>query len=559
MGSEVNKDPKNWIPGGLARNTLPSEFDEDQIQMGEDVEREHFVGGGIPEAKVREMAREIARDHLKELPDYYTRLKNIEKKTAAEDEPNSVGLFIPLPEHLAVLFPKKEEDTSRPHVTFLFIGKTHQSRMDFLLGILSDEISSQKGPVEASLDGLDCFVNPNKSKVAFSRVRFSRDLNNLRDRIKNRLQYEGFTVEDAHPRWTPHVTLAYLKDLHSFWESPAPKGRWEFSGVELWSNFGNKVLGDFQFQVSPKPILQRSPEIGIARVAKSNLISSVPIVKKGCIIAAGEWGGDVCLLKNRDRNYKPEVRIYHEIREGVEVLYARDEITDWTEGINEFGIGVVNAALMVGHDEAEKKLVKTVGKKSKDGERVLKLLEKSTLEDAVEVACGFKGGIKGHSFVSDENKTISIEQTSSHECVKKSVSTSKIHVRTNHGFHHSDAGYTEGDDYVSSVARRDQAKKSLRGVDSPEEIAPALYGKRKKDLKDPNNMVRDTDNMRTTSQLVLNLSKKQALFYIIPDKVKYLGYKKDLPKGYKPKLSLQVLEYTDLDGDGEFDVLEKKV
>jgi len=71
-------------------------------------------------------------------------------------------------------------------------------------------------------------------------------------------------------------------------------------------------------------------------------------------------------------------------------------------------------------------------------------------------------------------------------------------------------------------------------------------------------MVRDTDNMRTTSQLVLDLTKKKALLYLIPGKVKYEGVVKDLPKGYKPKLILEVFEYTDLDKDGEFDVVRQR-
>jgi hypothetical protein len=45
--------------------------------------------------------------------------------------------------------------------------------------------------------------------------------------------------------------------------------------------------------------------------------------------------------------------VVHTIIYGVEVAYLHDMITDWSEGMNEHGIGVVNSALLVGHDEAE--------------------------------------------------------------------------------------------------------------------------------------------------------------------------------------------------------------
>ena len=292
-----------------------------------------------------------------------------------------------------------------------------------------------------------------------------------------------------------------------------------------------------------------------SRVASAHIASTT---REACIIAGGEFGGNRCLLKNRDRNYEPELRAYHEVRNGVEVLYIKDETTGWLEGINEHGIGVVNAALMVGRDEAEKKVVKAVGKKSKDGERILKALEETDLDDAIEVACTFKGGIKGHTFLSDSDRTVSVEATSKHDCISKPLRKGQVHVRTNHGFHHEDAGYTDGEDYVSSVSRRDQAKKVLRQVDRPADVGPSVYGKRKRHLDDPTNMVRDTDNMRTTSQLVLDLTKLTAHLYLIPGKVKYLGMKRDLPKGHEAKLTLKVYEYTDIDGDGDFDVVRRR-
>jgi hypothetical protein len=51
-------------------------FDPKQVRMGMKVEREHnSVTGGD-----KRLIRQIVYDHLRELPDYYTRLAKMEKK-----------------------------------------------------------------------------------------------------------------------------------------------------------------------------------------------------------------------------------------------------------------------------------------------------------------------------------------------------------------------------------------------------------------------------------------------------------------------------------------------
>lgn len=62
------------LPGGLADKSKPSDFDPEQLRMGIAVEREH-VGND------KALAREIAMDHLKEDPKYYSKLKRIHKES----------------------------------------------------------------------------------------------------------------------------------------------------------------------------------------------------------------------------------------------------------------------------------------------------------------------------------------------------------------------------------------------------------------------------------------------------------------------------------------------
>lgn len=59
------------LPGGKADNASPGEFDPEQLKMGIAVEREHTNSD--------EIAREIAMDHLREDPRYYTKLRLIHK------------------------------------------------------------------------------------------------------------------------------------------------------------------------------------------------------------------------------------------------------------------------------------------------------------------------------------------------------------------------------------------------------------------------------------------------------------------------------------------------
>jgi hypothetical protein len=282
----------------------------------------------------------------------------------------------------------------------------------------------------------------------------------------------------------------------------------------------------------------------------------------GCITAVGVWEGHKCLFKNRDRNYKPEIRIYHELVSGTEVLYLKDEVTGWCEGMNQYGIGIINSALAVGMDEKEKELTKkdVDGKTLRDGKRMLAALGKEDLEEALATIQTHDEGLRGHTIVANSEITYSLEATwEGHDYHVCKLPRNKNHVRTNHGLYHDGAGYTpkDGDSYLSSLARKDQAQKALRGVDKIKDIAPVIYGKRKKDLADVLNMVKLTEEMRTRSQAVMDLDALEMLVYILPGESKYLGYTNKLPKGHDPKLSLKVFEYTAIK-DGDFEVKSRK-
>jgi len=65
------KISKEKIPGGLAEGKKPSDFDQKQLSKGTKVEQEH--------TKDKDVAREIAMDHITEDKKYYDKLDKMEK------------------------------------------------------------------------------------------------------------------------------------------------------------------------------------------------------------------------------------------------------------------------------------------------------------------------------------------------------------------------------------------------------------------------------------------------------------------------------------------------
>lgn len=277
--------------------------------------------------------------------------------------------------------------------------------------------------------------------------------------------------------------------------------------------------------------------------------------REACIVAAGKFGDSYCLLKNRDRNYLPEVKVVHEVREGVEVAYLRDEFTGWVEGMNEHGVGIVNAALMVSRDESERDEVERTGKKLKDGERILKALTQKTVEAAAKSIRTYRGGLPGHTIISDGKTTLYVEMPDGNEIEYDEVPPDDLFVRTNHGIEFPDGGYVAGGQEKSSKARMREAEEVLAEVDSPDDVGPALLRARA-DRWEPTEMVRDNRSerrMRTTTQMVLDLTEQRLTVYLFPGRVEWKGVEDRMPEGREPKIDVRVLEYEDLsvDTDGE--------
>lgn len=275
-----------------------------------------------------------------------------------------------------------------------------------------------------------------------------------------------------------------------------------------------------------------------------------------CVVATVHLNGETILAKNRDRKYSPKIEIIHELIDGVEVVYIHDTITDWSEGMNEYGIGIINASLLVHYDEIEADIVtgkvdfdkeKKGVQPSYDGLKIRKSLSEHQLSKAIKSIIEYKGedkkdvGVKGMTMIANPKHAFVIELTSAHLPVIKKIDKPIVTVRTNHGIAYPEAGYTSGIKRESSVSRMELAKRALKKVTDANQILPALS----KQWTDDNflNPYRreNKQEMHTTGQIMMNLDKLEFNFRWDKNHSKFLGVVNKLPKDYEPKITINLI------------------
>jgi len=278
-----------------------------------------------------------------------------------------------------------------------------------------------------------------------------------------------------------------------------------------------------------------------------------------CIIAHTVLDDDVILAKNRDRTYTANVKIIRDLIGDVEIVYILDVDTDWSEGMNSYGIGIVNSALMVDADENAKKLAKPKRGEGKtatisdDGLKIRKALGFKTINKAVDSIINFVGkdkkdiGVKGHTFVASPKESWHIELSSEHAAVSKKLDRKKNHVRTNHGYEHPDVGYTSGKNKTSSESRWELGQKALDDAKIPEDILDGLSAYWPVDIR--NNPYRDKEKVKnptnkdvlsTTGQILMDLNRLEFHYRFDKDESVYKGIEDRTPENYKPKINIVV-------------------
>ena len=319
-----------------------------------------------------------------------------------------------------------------------------------------------------------------------------------------------------------------------------------------WKNQRGKVIRFFDdergvpsVEVEPVPKgRKQNKTLGLYKIWKTKEERQ----KQACVIFSTKCDGNVMLGKVRDRMYDPEICVYHLEVDGTEVCIMFDRTTGFCEGINEHGLGIVNSSLMVLQDEREGVADgDDEPERSPDGIKIVKALSKRTIPEALRTLImytpkKFQQGLKGHTLVSDGTEVYALENTRIHTPKALKLAPDQVHTRTNHGIYYPGAGYTKGDDYISSIVRQWESKKQLEKVQRAEDLMPALtQGIEKADgAMSP---TRFTDKMRTTSQMVANPEKGEMLLYLVPGHSKFEGVRNLLPDGRKPKLKVRVFKY----------------
>ena len=266
-----------------------------------------------------------------------------------------------------------------------------------------------------------------------------------------------------------------------------------------------------------------------------------------CVIASLYLENQSILVKNRDRKYKASIKVIHELKDGVEVLYIHDLDTGYSEGLNEYGIGITNAALLVNQDERQGILENTrANAVSYDGDKIRKALSLNNIESVVNYLTDYKNkkphhnGLKGITLVANTEIKYVIEGTTKHSPLVVEVPKEELIVRTNHGIYYSGAGYNTGIKKQSSVSRLEIAERELKKVDKVNEVLSTLS---KQYVEDSflNPYRRESEyEIFTTGQILTNLSILTLQYNSDKTFCNFVGYERLLPEGYDSKLKFEL-------------------
>lgn len=264
-----------------------------------------------------------------------------------------------------------------------------------------------------------------------------------------------------------------------------------------------------------------------------------PSVLSECTSVGITIKSNILLAKNRDRTYNPTIKIIREIIDSTEVIYMYDIDTDYSEGMNEHGIGIVNTTLQGKEDEKEIKLTHRKKKLSADGHKIRKALSFNKLDDVIKSLDLYQRGLGGHTTVAYKNGFVSIEKLRMGKPKITYFDKSEVVVRTNHGLAYPDQGYQHGDDRNSSISRAFYANKEAREVKDPDKLLDAMrihHG-----IAGYLEPYRTNYKVWTSSQIMLNLSKLEMTF-VIDENTKFMGVENKLPSNYNPKIKLNLFK-----------------
>lgn len=235
------------------------------------------------------------------------------------------------------------------------------------------------------------------------------------------------------------------------------------------------------------------------------------------------------IAKNRDRSYKPLIRVRKSFRNNVERLLLWDQKTKYTEGVNEYGVAIVSASISTTTDEIEGAIATKYNSRltktprvyySPDGLRIRKALFEKTAFEAIRKVIEFQ--IPGNTIVADKDRCFLIEagflNTNEYVYEVVEVPTTHIAVRTNHGIFLPWTGYSadvpqEVSKRKSSDVRYEKVNEGLKRASTFEQFIDVLSTST--DINPQMNPLRVDPRkgaMRTSGQIFI-IPKEKTLHY----------------------------------------------
>jgi len=281
------------------------------------------------------------------------------------------------------------------------------------------------------------------------------------------------------------------------------------------------------------------------------IVSNNDIPKSGrldeCIVVGGCIENDFILAKNRDRKYLPTTSIVRKLsKRGIEIVLMYDKRTQYVEGMNQYGVGILNTTLLNEEDSRTRS-----GYNSRQGNIIHRALCAKTLDEAVGIVATHSGGVEGHTLLADPLRMFHIELTNGKQAhIEQLDPLTGWDARTNHGIHFSEAGYMprDGQIYMSSNYRKSIAEIELDDVDSPKKVMSILR-QQHNDPASHLNMHRRVPKtadhhggFMTTSQIAMNLSELHFYFHCYSEYCDYQDIEDLTPEDYDPKIKITVTQ-----------------
>jgi uracil-DNA glycosylase family 4 len=194
----------NKLPGGVGDKTKPRDVNRAELAMGVREEMEH--------TNDRDIAEEIALDHLTEDPAYYSKLRKVAKADRSGDPGVMVALRLPKATALQVAVSGGEPAESL-HVTLAYLGRMSKVGPAGLLAAAEAINSVTSAPIlRGQLSGVGRFAATESSggKDVLVRLVDVPGLTDIRARLVHALDDRGLEVSRTHD-FTPHLTLAYVE------------------------------------------------------------------------------------------------------------------------------------------------------------------------------------------------------------------------------------------------------------------------------------------------------------------------------------------------------------